>query len=180
MAKRTYTATLNSKSINNLIKELTAYRDELQAKCNRFVQELANIGIQAAESNKSIEGRYGTHKMEDYVTFSVTVSENEAILIGVGQTFESIWTDSEGQTHTSIVKPLSMLEWGSGAFALPPQSRFGGEGGKGTMAVAGHENDTDWGRNDNWTAITPSMPMYHAWLAMESQINTVAKRVFGK
>lgn len=45
-----YTLTLDRNSINQLIKDLTAYKNSLSAKCDLFVQKLAEIGVNEAKA----------------------------------------------------------------------------------------------------------------------------------
>lgn len=181
----------NIKSIDDAINYLQGYEKDLKEKSELFVEKLASIGVSIAyQFSEGEDGTFGTHKMENYVHFTMSINPNKygasAIVLGMGESFASSYVDANGVEHTEIVNPLLMLEFGSAGKALPPQERFGGYGGQGTMATQGHEKDLAWwykdGLTGEWklgTAITPTSPMLHAWEYMYANIRRCAREVWG-
>lgn len=190
---RKYKATLNTKSIDNLIKDLTEYKDSLDDKMEEFVNRLLDVGIKTAESVPGISGSLGTHKFENFVwyykEFEKSVDGCIGIMVGQGQTFDVTWGEN-GEKHGSI-NALAAIEFGTAAKALPKQKKFGVVGGYGTNSYYGHEDDAVWyfanGKDANgklvWkkaTAVTPTRPMNQASLAMMQDIKKIAREVFSK
>lgn len=191
---RKFKATLNTASINNLIKQLQSYRDSLPDKTQRFVDALLDKGIVVAEQNKGMGGTYGTHKMENLVTFSKKLDASQygchGIMLGVGETIYAKWFGIDGEERTGAINAITAIEFGTAEKALPPTEMFGGSGGRGTNSKYGHKDDTDWyfivGFDENKkpiykhaTAIKPTQPMAKASTEMVAQIRKTAKEVFG-
>ena len=185
---KTIKVSLSVDSLEDAIRELTEYATSLDEKTQRFVDLLQGVGITAAELVLSI----GTHTMPDRITFEKTIETDGAytlgVIVGIGETFLSDWIDAFGEEHVDEVFPLAMMEFGSGAYALPPQEAFGGSGGQGRFARMGNETKASWyvTRVDNGvkhkvfaTAIRPTRPMYNAMLQMRSQIMECARKAFG-
>lgn len=186
---KTIKVSLSVGGLQDAIRELAEYATSLDAKTQRFVDLLQDVGITAAELVLTI----GTHTMPERITFEKTIETDGAytlgVIIGTGETFPSVWIDALGNEHNAdVVFPLAMMEFGSGAYALPKQDAFGGSGGQGSFAVMGNEVKTEWyvTRVDNGvkrrvkaTAIRPTRPMYNAMLQMRSQIMECARKAFG-
>lgn len=179
---------LSVSGIENAIQQLTEYSNSLEEKTRNFVEMLEDVGITAADLVLSI----GTHTMPERIRFEKEIETNGAYtigaVVGIGETFPSVWIDAMGNEHVDEVFPLAMMEFGSGAHALPPQEAFGGSGGQGTFAVMGNEVKTEWyvTRVDNGvkrrvkaTEIRQTRPMYNAMLQMRSQIMECARKAFG-
>lgn len=190
---RKYKATLNTKSIDNLIKELTNYKDSFDSKMEEFVNRLIDVGIKTAENVPGISGSFGTHKFENFVwyykEFEKSVDGCIGIMVGQGQTFDVTWGKDDEKSGS--INALMALEFGTAGKALPRQEKFGVVGGQGTNSYYGHEDDDVWyfadGKDENgrliWkkaTAITPTRPMVQASDAMVREIKKIAREVFGK
>ena len=164
MANKTFYMSLNKKSINECVKWLEEYKKSLTSKTEQFVNELADIGIKVAYDQVGASGRYGTHKMEDRITFTKEVDAEKygckAIVIGQGEIFTSVWDNG---LKSADVYPLQMVEYGTN-----------------------HNGSMDWTFIDengkpflNATGIMATQPMYSAYREMKLQIIDVAKRVYG-
>lgn len=187
---------LNQKSIDEAIKQIRDYRAKLDVFTELLASRMVDVGISVAKGTIGSPGRFGTHQMERYVTFSKRLEKEThgctAILVGVGDTIYSRWyvRSSEGtQERTGSINALMAVEFGTAGGALPPQAAFGGHGGKGTNAKYGHENEMEWwiateidenGEPTNWrkaTAIIPTRPMHNAAIQMAETINMIAAEV---
>ncbi len=180
MGKRKITLTLSDNSIENAIRELQSYKQEILNKCERLVLKLANNGIEVAKSNT---GNFG-----HYIVFSMRIEPNNdsctAIIVATetGQ-ITSQWQTSDGIKSVDV-SPLLMAEFGSGWKAQP---HFGdARGGQGTFPDQTHAFDREgwyWrdldGELHHSYGITPTMPMYKAYSYMEQNIISKAKEVFG-
>ena len=189
---RKYKMNLTTRSIDNLIDELNDYSNSLDDKVKIFVDRLLEIGVKTAENVPGIPGTFGSHKMENYVSFykelDVEKDGCHGVMLGVGETFDVTWGE-RGEKSGSINALLS-LEFGTAALAVPKTTKFGATGGKGTNSRYGHQDDAEWyfaiGKDENgmiWkkaTAIHPTHPMMKASDEMLRQIKKVAKEVFSK
>lgn len=180
---RVLTANLNTRDLNNLIKQLEDYNKELIRKCEQVVKELADIGITFAENHLSgivdESGMSGTNTTLDFssmVTFSKKVDPTttgaEAIIIPYSQPFIKTW-----QGGSAMVDPLLMAEFGSGNFAI--------DGHRGTFPGQKHAMQDRWGWKEvgddtiHWSSgVIPTRPMFNAVEEMRSQIDEVVQRVF--
>ena len=185
-------------SIDCLADELLKYADSLKDKNERFIAELLDKGIKVARDKTiDVDGTFGSHKMGHYVTFEMECNSKgssvEGILIGVGQNIITQWMSPDNsEPRVGIINALHVLEFGTAAKALEPQTAFGVMGGQGTNSFYGHEDDLVWyfntGEKDEkgrtkWkkaTAITPTQPMYYAATEMLQAIEDVAKNIFGR
>lgn len=179
-----------SSNIDKVIQHLGSYSKSLPDKIALLVDALADCGIVTAE----ISVASGTHQMPNLIRFEKEIKLDKkhtiGVVVGIGETFPSVWIDAYGDTHSDTVKPLSMMEFGSAAFALPQQEAFGGYGGQGTFSVSGNEDKAVWyvtkidedgnERRVLATAIAPTQPMYKAMQEMRNQIVFHAKRIFGE
>lgn len=159
---------LTEKSIQDAIDKLERYKDRLQDKCIAFVGELASNGIAVARANT---GNFG-----HYITFSYEIKDTTdgctAIVLATetGQ-IQSTWQTADG-LKTVDVSPLLMAEYGSGWKAKPHFNDT--RGGQGTFPGQTHAFDSEgwyWrdesGELHHSYGITPTMPMYHAFVEME-------------
>ena len=184
---------LTERSIDDAIKQLTAYRDSLQGKIRCFVEELLDLGITTAEEVKGMPGTYGTHKMENFVTFSKQLDPMQygyhGIMLGVGTTILANWFGLDGEKRKGSINALLAIEFGTAIAALPATNMFGGSGGRGTNSKYGHSDDSDWYFIEGFdaekrpklhhaTAITPTRPMFEASQEMLLRIEDAAKRAF--
>ena len=169
----TFKAGLSVSEINKLIKDLENYKRQLPKKCEEYVRQLAEVGIEVAQHNTGSFGRYITFKIrteprEDGCT-AILLATNTGII-------KSEWVsrDSGGNTvmKSADVNPLLMVEFGSGLKAENPKNIPG-------VATEIDEN----GNPANWhysTGITPQQPMYKASLQIMDAVTRKAKEVFGK
>ena len=182
MAKKVLKANIFSpSSIQELQKQLGDYKNSLNDKCEQFVRELAESGISVA---KQSVGNFGK-----YITFSVKTEKEQNGCKGVlfasnTGIIKSEWRTQDG-VKTADVSPLLMAEFGSGMKAENPMNVPGV--GQGTFPGGTHGNDpSGWwwmDLNGEWhhsRGVTPTMPMYHASLEMITQIQDIARRVFGQ
>lgn len=194
--KRIEVDILSIRSLENLKKELKAYRDSLPERTKQFVTALSEHGYQVALQSLSST----THQLQNYIQITKpTVSYDEtgcyAILqLTPTQILETKWfrtgPDGKGVEVNGRLNPALAAEFGTAAYALPKQERFGGVGGQGTNAKYGNENKTEWyfargmtqdGKLTDWqhaTAIRPTRPLHNALIAMENEIDTLARRYF--
>ena len=168
-------ARLNTRDINNLIKQIEDFKYDLQRKLADFVIELAEVGITVARANTFVEYDEQYINMGDMLEFSKeTVIEDTGvtcILTATGQVYTKEWKGGMAQ-----VNPLLMAEFGSGAKAI--------DGHRGTFPNQHVAFLETWKWTDN-SGIThessgsePSRPMFRAKEEMENQIRAVAERVF--
>jgi hypothetical protein len=170
-------------------EKLQKYQKSVDDRLEVFISKLLDVGIQTANLYKdsSVLAENNTQNLGQYVTFTKEVEGNTGKLIGVDIPIQTAWKNKAG-IHTATVYPLLMLEFGSAFFgADPPEEKYGGFGGKGTMSTRdkSHWNDLEWwwidleGRRHKNYAIRPTMPMYEAYKEMIMQVNNVAKEVYG-
>ena len=174
-----YTTNISTRQLNQLIRELQEYADKLAAKCEQFVSELAEIGIETARANLSdlVEDNDGnTLAVSGNVYFEKQVDANAygatSIIIPSSNTIFVEWA-----TGSAVVDPLLMAEFGSGEFAV--------EGHRGTFPNQKHAFDPNgwyWkdigGKLHHSRGITPTRPLHKAKEEMIQQISEVAERVF--
>lgn len=180
MAKHTISISLSEKSIQNAIKELESYNSSLINKCETFVRKLAEKGIETA---KTRTGNYGK-----YITFTIKTNKDEygvsAVLLATNTgIIRSEWLTKDG-VKTADVSPLLMVEFGSGLRAKNPKNVPGV--GTGTFPGGTHGSTPNgWWYKDldsvwhHSTGVSPQAPVYNASLRMISDIQTVAREVFG-
>lgn len=167
---RTIKCTLNSKSIQNAIKELKAYQNELKNKNELFVQRLAELGIPVIDQNIAIAQGDSDKNHNTYIKINRFDGYAQATLV-----CES----------SSIL----FLEFGSGihyngAAGSSPHPK--GEELGYTIGSYGQGK----GKNDSWTYYSESgewirsygteatMPMYKASVEIMQNIRRIAKEVF--
>lgn len=196
MAKKTIRVNLFSiSSIQNLREELIEYRDSLDTKLWYFVKDLLEQGIETAQASIA---ENDTHDLAKRIVFDKRIEIHEdgcrGILMAGGEKLYSRWYRSDGQGGVDeargVLNALLAAEFGTAAYALPPQARFGGYGGQGTNSQFGHSTQTMWwiatgvtdeGKLTGWkvgTAIRPSRPLHNALIKMEQEIENTARRYF--
>lgn len=172
---------LNSQSIKQAIAELEQYKSEVPSKMERFLKELADVGIKAATTNTdSVLGAHIT-----YTKKVITKGGNECVISMIGRddgTMTSSWYVSDTEVKTVPVSAILMAEVGSGKYASTeyniPSS------GRGTFPEQRHAWEDQWHYKDEtgWhttSGIQPTHPMHSAALAMRAQIEAIGKKVFG-
>ena len=168
----------NPKSIQNCIKQIESYRDDLPRKCQEICRRLCEIGQQTAlvAINESPQGKAVTLRMD----IDPSKTGCKAMLIGTGKTI----TDDRGRIYNLLLG----IEFGSGIrlnpTANPLASEFGM--GVGTFPDQTHAFDPNgWyylGDDGEWHhsyGVRATMPMYKAGVEIRRQILAIAKEVFG-
>ena len=180
MGKHKITMNLSEESVRNAIKELNQYKSDVLRKTQEYVSRLSELGIQTSKNNVGNFGRY--------ITFSKELEPNKygckAIVLATQTgTIVSKWPTKDG-IKSADVSPLLMAEFGSGHRAENPMNVPGV--GQGTFPDQTHAFDEDgwyWrdldGELHHSKGVTPSMPMYKAFVEMELSTIRIAREVFG-
>lgn len=179
MAKRTININLfDSKSIQNAIKQIEQYRDDLPRKCQEICRRLsvegvrvADVAINSVPVGKTITLTTDIHpsKMGCQAIMKLTGRETRA---------------EDGRTFYTALA----IEFGAGVrynpTANPKAKEFGM--GVGTFPNQTHAFDPNgwWylGDDGEWHhsyGIQASMPMYKASVEMRQKIDLIVKEVFG-
>lgn len=186
-AKKIKVNIFSIRSLESLKDELKAYRDSLDERCMAFVNDLLKVGIECAikRASETDGDPYGTHQMARYITFTAKAAERtelgcKGIMIARGDTLHSEWyniVDGDPVVVNGEINALMAVEFGTAIYNIQ------GSGAK-------HGNEADWyfarsidkdGKLTDWqhaTAIKPTRPMHNAFLEMEQQIQSVARRHF--
>lgn len=162
----------NSKSIQNAIKTIEKYRDDLPKKCDLFVKRLSEIGIPVI--NQNIESSSGDSDK----------SHNAYIKINSFGSFSQAQLIVEGQDILFIEFGAGIYYNGSaGSSPHPLGEEMGytiGSYGK------GHGKQNTWGyyAESGELVLThgtqATMPVYKAGLEMRNQMLKIAREVFGR
>ena len=172
---------LSVKSVLQAQRQLKAYIDDFQRKCELFVSKLAEVGIFTGQSTVGNFGKYITFyyqtSIEQYGAKAILYAENTELIV-------SEWRQADGSVSSAEVSPVLMAEFGAGQKADNAHaSPFGM--GTGTFPGQTHANDpSGWWYMDldgQWHhsyGVTPTEPMAQAAEQMRAMINTIAKGVF--
>lgn len=186
MPKSYKTNVLNVNSINTLIKNLTEYRNNLNAKTELFLQLLIEKGFSVASSNNG--GEYGK-----YIYFTKNIHNSASGYVGeltmrTDATIIESWYTSPTTIDSREVDILLMQEYGSGQYAhSPSKNTIGVVAGRGTFPTdSKHGFENVWhykdAYDDRWhsyNGYVPSSPMDKALVEMITEIYIVARQVFG-
>lgn len=149
-------------------------QEDLQMKCEQFVSELADIGIQVAQNNTYVEVDENYQNMGGQLTFTKEFDLSDGAtctLIVEGTPYVKNW-----QNGSVSVNPLLMAEFGSGWRALPGhQGTFPGQ--KYAFRRPWFWIDTNGVKHSSY-GDEPSRPLFKAVNEMRSQIATIAEKVF--
>ena len=156
---------LSSKSIRAAIAELETYKDSLDAKTAKLLEELANIGVKEA-----------------------SVRFTTAMYDGKNDSYVTLETIPGGYCIKAEGKAVAFIEFGAGVYHNPgepyPNPRPSGIVGIGEYGM-GHGKRQAWGfrDEDGELVIThgnpAAMPMWYASEEMRSSILQKFKEVFG-
>lgn len=156
---------LSVSSIENAIKEVKAFRDSLDQKKDRLLEELANIGMREA-----------------------SVRFTTAMYDGVNDSHVTLETISNGYAVVAEGHAVAFIEFGAGVYHNSgepyPDPRPEGIVGIGEYGK-GYGKRKAWGfRNEAGELIithgTPAaMPLWYASEEMRGKIAKIAKEVFG-
>jgi len=190
----------NQTTIQQAIKDIQDYKQELINNTKKFCEELSKIGIEVINANISNEFR-------GYIGFSKKVNPQqygceEILILEDIDTYESKWLalDENGKETEKTAKLSAVLlaEFGSGIKADAERKHMETthvkeKVGRGTFPSETNEpfgninharrqkiwsyKDTDekWKRS---SGVAPTMPMYNAYIEMERQIKEKAREIF--
>ena len=163
---------LSTSSINEAIRQLKAYKQEISLKTSIFVQRLAEIGIKTIDNHKYSRGDSNFNDLNTYVWLEESDTKAKATLVLAG-------------------KDVAFIEFGAGV-------SYNGEGGTSPnpygqslgMIIGsygkGHGLEDYWFYFDEdkqkWVmskGTEAAMPMYYADREIVSQVINVAQEVFG-
>lgn len=173
---------LSVREVQAAIKDVRAYQNDLNRKCEEFCHRLTAEGIQIAKAH------IGDSGFGKYIRLASEITQERAgcraVLYMEDTTkITSEWRTKEG-ARSATISPVLMLEFGSGLKAQNPA----GISGVGTGTFPGGKHGSDRGGwyymdlDGNWhhsTGVSPKMPMYYAGKEMREKIAAVAKEVFG-
>jgi hypothetical protein len=156
---------LSTKSIDDAIKELKAFRDSLEGKKDKLLKELGEIGVREAS-----------------VRFTTVMYD------GVNDSEVTLETTNDGYAIVASGRAVAFIEFGAGVYhngSEPyPDPRPAGIVGIGEYGK-GYGKRNTWVYRDDagekvFTHGNPAaMPLWYASEEMRSQIETIARRVFG-
>jgi hypothetical protein len=165
VAKKIIKMSLSVDSIDNAIKELQAFRDSLDWKRGKLLEELANIGVREA-----------------------SVRFTTAMYDGVNDSYVTLETTNGGYVIKAEGHAVAFIEFGAGVYHNTgdpyPNPRPNGIVGIGEYGK-GHGKRQAWGfRDENDELVIThgnpaAMPMWYASEEMRSKIQKIAQEVFG-
>ena len=156
---------LSTASIGQAINELKAYRDSLESRKEKLIEELARIGVQEA-----------------------SVRFTTAIYDGANDSEVTLETIENGYSIVASGKAVAFIEFGAGVYHNPsepyPNPRPNGIVGIGEYGK-GYGKRQAWGfQNESGELVIThgnpaAMPMWYASEEMRNSILKIARRVFG-
>lgn len=171
---------LSVREVQNAIKEIKAYQNDLTRKTEELCRRLTAEGIQIAKSHISSSG-FGK-----YIQLGFEITPQQAGCKAIFYMEDTAKIKSEWQTKEGVrsaeVSPSLMIEFGSGQKAENPANIPGV--GTGTFPGGKHGNEPGWYYMDlegNWhysTGISPKMPMYYAGKELREKVVEIAKEIF--
>lgn len=174
------TINLSQKSIQDAIREIKAYQNDLNRKCEELCRRLTAEGIRIAQSH------IGSSGFGKYIRLDSEITPQQAGCKAIFYMEDSTKIKSEWQTKEGVqsaeVNPSLMIEFGSGQKAENPSNIAGV--GTGTFPGGKHGNEPGWYYMDlegNWhysTGISPKMPMYYAGKELRERVLDIAREVF--
>lgn len=173
-------ANLSVSSLNALKKQLLDYKAELSNKCDRFVRELAEVGIPVIESkvaeagftydDKGIQSGSDTEH-NTYVKVDSLIGMSKATLVLEGSEILFIEFGS-GVSYNGSVGSSPHPKGQENGFLIGTYGM-----GHGSQKVWGYYADTGELVLTHGTKAT--MPMYEASLKIREEVVRIAKDVFG-
>ena len=179
MAKQTININLFSqKSIQNAIKQIEQYRDDLPRKCQEICRRLSEEGVRVADA------AINSVPIGKTITLTTDIDPSkmgcQAIMKMTGRETRT----EDGRTFRTHLA----IEFGAGIrynpTANPKSAEFGM--GVGTFPGQSHAFQSEgWyylDSNGEWKhsyGVQASMPMYHAFSEMTKNVDKAVKEVFG-
>jgi len=188
----------NQTTIQQAIKDIQDYKQDILNKTKTFCDRLSEIGINIIQVN------LGDGAIHIGLTKKIEITENgckEILILADKHPVTKAWLSID-ENHKEIMKtaeisPVLMFEFGTGKNASANKKHTDTVNvkekvGRGTFPSEnnkpkGNENhawqDT-WSYKDihgKWhrtSGMTPTMPMYNAYLEMERQIRQIAREIF--
>lgn len=172
---------LSIREVQEAIKEVKAYQQDLNQKCEILCQRLTEEGIRVAQVH------IGGSGFGKYIRLASDITPEQADCRAVlymedTSKIVSEWKTLEG-VKRATVSPMLMLEFGSGLKAENPANIPG----VGTGAFPGQthaENPGGWWYMDldgvwhHSSGVSAKMPMYFAGKEMRAKIVSIAREVF--
>lgn len=179
MAKR-ISFGLSVKEIQNAIKEVKQYQNDLNRKCEELCRRMTAEGIIIAQAH------IGSSGFGKYIRLSSKITPEQAGCRAVfymedAQKIVSQWQTLEG-VKSAEVSPALMLEFGAGLKAENPANIPGV--GTGTFPGGTHGSEPGWyymDLNGEWhysSGVSPKMPMYFAGKELRDKVVAIAREVF--
>lgn len=180
MAKK-ISFSLSPSSIQAAIKEVKAYRNDINRKTEELCRRLT------AESIAIAQAHIGSSGFGKYIHLGSEITPQQAGCKAVFYMEDSSKIVSQWQTLEGVksaeISPSLMIEFGSGLKAENPANIPGV--GTGTFPKGTHGADAGgWyymDLNGEWhhsTGVSPKMPMYHAGKELRDKILSIARDVF--
>lgn len=178
MAKKTISVNLfDGDSIQNAIKQIEQYRDDLPRKCREICRRLSEEGVRIADA--------AINSVPIGKTITLTTNINPSKM---GCRAIMKMTGRETRTEDGrIFRTHLAIEFGAGIrynpTANPKSAEFGM--GVGTFPGQTHAFQDGWyylGDDGEWHyshGVKASMPLYNASEDMRSKIDSILKEVFG-
>jgi hypothetical protein len=161
------------------IKEIRAYQNDLNRKCEELCRRLTSEGISIAQAHIGDSG-FGR-----YIRMYAEITPEQAGCKAVFYMEDSAKIKSEWQTKDGVrsaeISPSLMLCFGSGLKAQNPSNIPGV--GAGSFGEHGLDPSGWWymdldGVWHHSTGIEPKMPMYNAGKELREKVVSIAKDVF--
>ena len=164
---------LSAKSIDDAIKELKAYQDSIDAKKDKLLKELGEIGVREA----SVRFTRAMYDGDNHPVISLETTNNGYVIVAKGKAVAFIefgagvyYNGSEPYPGPRPDGIVGIGEYGKGRGKQKSWYYNGAPGSNGEVqpngAMKTHGNPA-------------AMPMWYASEEMRSQIETIARRVFG-
>ena len=157
---------MSTSSIKNAIKELKAFRDSLEEKKDKLLEELAKIGLQEAQ-----------------------VRFTGAMYDGVNDVDVSLKSVENGYAIMAEGQAVAFIEFGAGVYYNPMGPYYPLEKPEGIVGIGeygkGYGKRKAWGYRDESGELhvthgnPAAMPMWYASEEMRNSILQIARRVFG-
>lgn len=173
---------LSVSEVQAAIKEIKAYQNDLNRKCELLCEKLCAEGIQIAQAHIGSSG-FGRHiRLASEITPEQSGCK-AIIYMEDTSKIKSEWKVSETETRSAVLSAILLLEFGSGSNAENKSNTSGV--GQGTFPGQTHAFDKGgwWymDLNDVWhhsTGISPKMPMYYAGKELREKVVEIAKEIF--
>ena len=172
---------LSIKEVQNAIKEIKAYQNDLNRKCEELCRRLAELGVNKANSTIENSG----FKKHIHIMSEITPEQagcKAVVYMEDVSKIKSEWRVSDTETRSAELSPSLVLEFGTGLKAKNPAGIDGV--GAGTFGEHGADPSGWWymdldGVWHHSKGIEPKMPMYYAGKELREKILVIAREVFG-